>query len=291
VAAVCHDLSQGHRNRFPDASLAPPSEPPIDCVPATIFGRHVSPRSATPEPPENAVDDRAVLLRWPASTAFLRLDWQQVLQNAPFRFGQIAPAQACLQKAALNQPIPSASTSFGSSSAGPISWYDGRIDECLCRGDRQGYARHPAEYMAQRARPRQNSDPAPSRLPVPRRYNRQRYSYEAAKFLRATRDRYAEPSAPWPFCWGAHRRWLASPANRRTKATTWWCSRCRNRRSRSVSDQQVEPGLSHHSTPVQPKRQKVQLGRSIWRQLTVPSGSRTQATLAKANRHQFVHAA
>ena len=32
-----------------------------------------------------------------------RFDRQQILQDAPFRFSEIATAQACLQKAALNQ--------------------------------------------------------------------------------------------------------------------------------------------------------------------------------------------
>lgn len=62
------------------------------------------PWSAATEPPEDAVDDRAVLLRRSSSTTVLRLDRQQALQNSPFRFGQIASAQARLQKAALNQP-------------------------------------------------------------------------------------------------------------------------------------------------------------------------------------------
>jgi hypothetical protein len=31
-------------------------------------------------------------------------------KNTPFRFGQVAPAQACLQKAGLNQPLRAAST-------------------------------------------------------------------------------------------------------------------------------------------------------------------------------------
>jgi len=30
-------------------------------------------------------------------------NWEQALQNAPFRFGEIASTQASLQKAALNQ--------------------------------------------------------------------------------------------------------------------------------------------------------------------------------------------
>ena len=100
VAAVCHDLGQRHGNALPNSRLTPSPEPPIDDVPAAIFGRHVAPRCAATEPPENAVDDRTVLAR---AACLLRLDGQQALQNAPFGFGEIASAQACLQKAALNQ--------------------------------------------------------------------------------------------------------------------------------------------------------------------------------------------
>jgi hypothetical protein len=35
-----------------------------------------------------------------ASAAIFWFNWQQALQNTPFRFSEIAPAQACLQKAA-----------------------------------------------------------------------------------------------------------------------------------------------------------------------------------------------
>jgi hypothetical protein len=43
------------------------------------------------------------LLGQPTSAPVLRLDWQQDPQNAPFCFGEIAPAQVRLQRAALNQ--------------------------------------------------------------------------------------------------------------------------------------------------------------------------------------------
>jgi hypothetical protein len=89
MAAVCHYLGQCHCDRFPDPGFAPSSEPPIDGVPTAIFGRHVTPRRTAPEPPKDTVDDSAVLLRTPA----------------PFRLVEIAPTQACLQKAALNQAI------------------------------------------------------------------------------------------------------------------------------------------------------------------------------------------
>lgn len=110
VAAICHDLGQRHRYGLPDPGLTPTPEPLIDGVPATVFRRHVAPWSATSKPPENAVYDGAILLRPPASSTIFRPNRQQALQNAPFCFGEIAPAQTRLQKAALNQPSCSAST-------------------------------------------------------------------------------------------------------------------------------------------------------------------------------------
>ena len=40
----------------------------------------------------------------------IMLDWQKILQDAPFRFALIAPAQVCLQKAGLNQSSRASST-------------------------------------------------------------------------------------------------------------------------------------------------------------------------------------
>ena len=104
MTAVRHDFGERHCDGLPDPGFTPSPEPTIDAVPTAVFGRHVAPRSTAPKPPEDAVDDRAVLLGRPASTTVRGLDGQQTLQNAPFRFGEIAPAQACLQKEALNQP-------------------------------------------------------------------------------------------------------------------------------------------------------------------------------------------
>ena len=103
MATVRHDLGQRHGNGLPDPSFTPSPEPAIDGVPAAIFGWHVTPWSTAAEPPEDTVDDGAVLFGPPASTSVRRVYRQQVPQNAPFRFAQIAPAQVCLQKAALNQ--------------------------------------------------------------------------------------------------------------------------------------------------------------------------------------------
>lgn len=110
MAGVGHYLGQIYCHDLPNPGLAPPTEPSIDGVPAAVFGRHVAPWRATPEPPEYAVDDRAVLLGTPATAPVLTLDRQQVRQDAPFRLSEIAPAQACLQKTALNQPTVIRST-------------------------------------------------------------------------------------------------------------------------------------------------------------------------------------
>lgn len=110
MASVDHDLGQRHRHRFPDTGLAPSTEPAIDRVPVTVFGRHIAPRDATAHPPEDAIDDRAVVLWSAPAPTVCGLYRQQPFQNAPFRFGKIAPAQACPQKIALNQPLGFAST-------------------------------------------------------------------------------------------------------------------------------------------------------------------------------------
>lgn len=111
VPGVRHDFGQRHRHDLPDPGLAPSSEPAVDRVPVPVFERHIAPRRPAPKPPEHAVDDRAVLFGRPAPAPVFGLDRQQILQDAPFRLGEIAPAQACLQKIALNR----------SSSAGSIT--------------------------------------------------------------------------------------------------------------------------------------------------------------------------
>ncbi len=113
VAAICHDLSQRHGNGLPNPRFAPVSEPAIDSVPTALIGRDVTPQRSTAKSPEDVVDDRAVLFGPPASATVLWLDGQQTLQNTPFRFGEITPAQAHIQKAALNQLFLPTSIRFG----------------------------------------------------------------------------------------------------------------------------------------------------------------------------------
>lgn len=117
MAAIRHDLGQNHSDGLPDPGFAPSAEPAINGVPTAVFGRYVSPRRSAPEPPEYAVDDGTVVNGTSASTTVLRLDWQQALQDSPFCFGEIASAQNCLQKAALNQGFPRASIQHDSKSA------------------------------------------------------------------------------------------------------------------------------------------------------------------------------
>ena len=92
VATVRHDLGQRDRDSLLYPSFTPSPKPPIDGVPTAVFGRHIAPRRSAAEPPEYAVEDRTVLLGWSSSTTVLGLDRQQVLQDTPFCFGEVAPA-------------------------------------------------------------------------------------------------------------------------------------------------------------------------------------------------------
>lgn len=112
MAAVGHQLSQRDRNGFPDPSLAPTPETSVDRVPVPVLGRNIAPRRAAAKPPKYPIDDSAVLFR-PSATATVRcLNRQQIFQNTPFCFCQIAPAQTCLQKATLNQSASATSTNL-----------------------------------------------------------------------------------------------------------------------------------------------------------------------------------
>lgn len=57
MAAVRLDLSERNGNGLPDPGFTPSPEPPIDGVLAAILGRHVAPRSAAAEPPQDAVEN------------------------------------------------------------------------------------------------------------------------------------------------------------------------------------------------------------------------------------------
>ena len=112
VTAVRHDLGQRDRYGLPDPGIAPAPKPPVNRVPVAVFGRDIAPRRAATEPPEYPVNDRPVRFGPPTSPPVRCINRQQTPQNTPFRFAQIASAQACLQKAALNQPRSFASTNL-----------------------------------------------------------------------------------------------------------------------------------------------------------------------------------
>jgi len=136
VAAVRHDLRQRDGHCLPDPGFTPPPEPPIDRVPIAVIGRDIAPRRATAKPPEYAVDNGAVLFRPPATPMVRCLNRQQLPQNTPFCFCQIAAAQACLQKAALNQPSSATSTNL-STPPNPGAGLAHVQKRCMGRGSRR----------------------------------------------------------------------------------------------------------------------------------------------------------
>ena len=120
MPAVRHDLGQRNRNGFPDPGLTPAPKPPVDGVPIPVFGWDVAPGCSTAKAPKYAVDDRTVLLGTPTTAPVYGINRQQCSQNTPFCFGEIAPAQACLQKAVLNQPSLAASTNSSTPPKRPL---------------------------------------------------------------------------------------------------------------------------------------------------------------------------
>ena len=84
-------------------------------VPIAVLLRHVAPRWAGTQPPQNALDDVAIVLGRSSSPmlAGLSLNRQQHLQNTPLDLRQIAAAQDCLpESAAVNQNEILASIDF-----------------------------------------------------------------------------------------------------------------------------------------------------------------------------------
>lgn len=102
MAAFRHRLGERDRHALPDARGAPSSEAPVDRVPVAVLLRHVAPRRAAAQTPQDAVDNIAIILGRAASAALagLAFDRQQTLQNPPFRFRQIAATHDC----ALSNP-------------------------------------------------------------------------------------------------------------------------------------------------------------------------------------------
>jgi hypothetical protein len=130
VTSVRHHFGQGDQHDLPGAGLAQEPEPPIDRVPLAVLPRHFAPGRPAARPPENTVQNRSVLGRAPSATTHRWFDRQQILQNPPLRFAQIAPAQSRLQRKALNQPLDPASIN---SSTPPSSLQSLRPQDWLIR--------------------------------------------------------------------------------------------------------------------------------------------------------------
>jgi hypothetical protein len=94
MTIVCHRLGQNRRRGLPDASLTPAPEALVHRHPLAIFLRQVAPRRAGAHPPENAVHNGPVVARRAALAP--TLGRQEVLQQPPLRFAQIASAHESL---------------------------------------------------------------------------------------------------------------------------------------------------------------------------------------------------
>src|SRR5262249_50251138 len=104
VPTLGHCLGESGRHALPDTGLAPPQKAPIDRIPWAALLRHISPWGAGSQPPKNAIDDIAFVLRRAACACRGLLVWQHPFQNPPFGLRQIAPTQGCTpESAALNQ--------------------------------------------------------------------------------------------------------------------------------------------------------------------------------------------
>lgn len=88
--------------------LAPSSEALIDRHLFSIILRHIASRDAGPDAPKNAIDDPTVV---ESGVALLpALSRQQILQQTPLRFAQIAATQSGLPpRGILNQASSNAS--------------------------------------------------------------------------------------------------------------------------------------------------------------------------------------
>ena len=90
MSIVGHRLSQGRRRGLPGTGPAPASEALVHRHPLAVLLRQVAPRRAGAHSPQNAVHDGPVVARRPALAP--ALGRQQVFQQPPFRFAQIASA-------------------------------------------------------------------------------------------------------------------------------------------------------------------------------------------------------
>ena len=111
MLVVGHCAGERRGDSLPDARFAPSSEALINRHPLAVFFRHVPPRRASADAPQNPVHDLPVVMRRTTLAASLRR--QKVPQQTPFRFAQIATTQIRLpQEASLNQVSIQASISL-----------------------------------------------------------------------------------------------------------------------------------------------------------------------------------
>src|SRR5580658_390016 len=98
LTAFRHRLGKSDSHALPDAGGAPSSEAPVDRVPVAVLLRHIAPGRTAAQPPQNAIDNIAIILGWAASAALagFSFDRQQNLQNPPLCFRQIAATHDCV---------------------------------------------------------------------------------------------------------------------------------------------------------------------------------------------------
>ena len=75
VPALRHGLGESNGGALPDARCAPSSEAPKDRVPIAVLLWDVAPWRAGPQPPQDAIDDIAIVLGRPTTPS---------LSNIPF---------------------------------------------------------------------------------------------------------------------------------------------------------------------------------------------------------------
>lgn len=82
VAAFRHRLGERDGHALPDARGAPSSEAPVDRVPVAVLLRHVAPWRAAAQPPQDTVDNVAVIS---GGRPLPRLPASRSTGNKPFK--------------------------------------------------------------------------------------------------------------------------------------------------------------------------------------------------------------
>src|ERR1700689_620325 len=91
---VGHRLDECRCDRLPYPLVAPSSKALIDRHPLPVLFGHIAPWRTGTDAPQNAVDDHAVVEG--GATFSAPLSRQQILQQPPLRFAQIAATQSRL---------------------------------------------------------------------------------------------------------------------------------------------------------------------------------------------------